>query len=311
MKVAVIGAGYWGKKHIDEYCNLGHNVIVSDMDEVNLRLCETKFNAKSVNDYHEILNDRAVEIVSICTPNQTHYKLAIEALNAGKNILLEKPMATNTKDAEEIIQLASEKKLNLLVGHIFRFNNAVEKAKEVVRKNEMGEIFTINLKWVNLEPIFHDREILFDLGVHPIDIIDNIFEGVATDVFCRTGSFRQDNAEYAIINYNLDSPFNQGRILVNIELSWLDPIRERSLRIIGSKKSLEVDCLTQKLRLVDNDSKKSDFIEINPNNTIRDELEFFINSVVNKKEITPPFPSGVVAKRILDVIEKAKRDFHD
>jgi len=311
MKVGVIGVGYWGKKHVDEYSSLLHDVFVSDMDEKKLEFCKTKFGAKPVNDYHEILDNEEIKIVSICTPNHTHYELAVEALNAGKNILVEKPMAMNTEDAKAIIQLADEKKLNLLVGHIFRFNNAIDKAKQIIRNNEIGKVYTVSLRWLTLEPVFQDREILFDLGVHPIDIIDNIFEGIASNIFCSTRGFRQKNAEYATINYSLTSPFSEGRILVNVELSWLDPMRERTLRIIGSKKSLEVDCVGQKVSIVDNDSREITNIENQPNNTIRDELEFFIESVTHKKNIMEPSPNGTVAKRVLEILERVKNSSHD
>ena len=145
MKVGVIGAGYWGKKHVDEYSALGHEIFVSDLSEENLEFCRLNYNAKTTNDYHDILNDDEIKTVSICTPNPTHHKISIESLECGKNILLEKPIDVNSNESEKIIQLAKEKNLVLLIGHIFRFNNAIMKTKEIIQSKSLGKIFTVNL----------------------------------------------------------------------------------------------------------------------------------------------------------------------
>ena len=154
MKVGIIGVGYWGKKHVDEYTKLGHEVIVSDLSNKNLDFCRLNYNSKAVSDYKEILSDKDIKFVSICTPNDTHHKFAIEAIKAGKNVLIEKPLASTSIDAEEIIEFAKKQKVILLVGHIFRFNNAINKIKDLINSKQLGTIYTVNLIWNNLEPIF-------------------------------------------------------------------------------------------------------------------------------------------------------------
>lgn len=309
MKVGVIGVGYWGKKHVEEYHSLGHDVIISDPIKENLNYCETRFNALPVSDYTEILQDEEIQAVSVCTPNSTHHAIAMEVLRVGKNLLVEKPIATCINDAEEIVKMAEDKNLVLMVGHIFRFNNAIKKIRDLIYDNEFGEIYTVKLNWNNLEPIFYDRDILFDLGVHPIDIVDNIFGRDAIEIFCAGSGFRQKNYEYCIINYKLNS--SDKPIIVNIELSWLNPIKQRTLTIVGSKNTLFVDCLLQKIELIENNSKKTINIDVTVNNTIRDELEFFTNSIKQEKLINEPMPNGTIAKRILEIIEKAKLSIHD
>ncbi|SRR5579885_143790 len=305
MKVGVIGVGYWGKKHVDEYFQLGHDVAVSDLSDENLQFCKLNYNAKPVKDYHDILNDNEIKTISICTPNSTHHKIALESLNAGKNILLEKPLATNLKDADEIVKLANEKNLVLIVGHIFRFNNAIKKIKELIHNKNLGRIYTVNISWTNLEPIFPDRDILFDLGVHPIDILDNIFERMPKDIICTGEGFRQKNVEFAIINYHLVDSFGGKDVFVNIELSWLNPIRNRKMIIVGSEKTALVDCVLQKIQLINNHSGVLEDVIITPNNTIRDELNFFLDVSQNKRHITSPIPNGEVARRIVGIIEES------
>jgi len=305
MIVGVIGTGYWGKKHVDEYSQLGHEVIVSDLSKENLDFCELNFGAKSVKDYHEILNDDEIRMISICTPNSTHYKFGTEAIKAGKNVLLEKPIAVSVNEATELINLASEKNLVLLTGHIFRFNNAITKIKELIRHKELGRIFTINVSWTNLEPLFPDRDILFDLGVHPLDILDYIFEQKPSGIYCTGEGFRQNNPEFAIINYHLSDSFGGKAVFVNVILSWLTPIRSRRITIVGGEKTAIVDCVLQKIELINNKSGVSEQIPIVPNNTIRDELQYFLDKSSKKEPIDDSKPSGIVGKRIVEQIELA------
>ena len=306
MKVGVIGAGYWGKKHVNEYSQLGHEVIVSDLLQENLDFCRLNYSANPVKDYHDMLNNDEIKAVSICTPNSTHHKIATEALNAGKNILLEKPIATNTKDAEEIVNLANTKNLVLLIGHVFRFNNAIRKIKDLIRNKKLGRIYTVDVSWTNIEPIFPDRDILFDLGVHPLDMLDNIFEKTPSGIYCTGEGFRQSNAEFVIINCHLEDSFGWKDVFINIVLSWLNPVRNRKMVVVGSEKTAIVDCVKQKIQLINNHSGISEDVQIIPNNTIRDELEYFLNRCTNKNDMDVLEPNGLVGKRIVEIIEVAE-----
>jgi UDP-N-acetylglucosamine 3-dehydrogenase len=310
LKVGVIGVGYWGKKHVDEYSNLGHEIFVSDLSPENMNFCKSNFGANPVADYTEILNNNKIKCISICTPNSTHYKFAIEALKAGKNILLEKPIATNIKDAKEIISLANQKNLILLIGHIFRFSNVINKIKELLDSNKLGIIYTIKMIWTNYEPVFHNRDILFDLGVHPLDIIDNLFQCTPSNLYCTGEGFRQQNPEYAIINYHFNNKVDHRNIFVNIELSWLNPIRNRKIILVGSEKTAIVDCVPQTISIINNKSGIIESLAITPNNTIQDELRYFLEKSSLNQKISLPAPSGEVAIKILEIIEIAKKSMN-
>jgi len=217
---------------------------------------------------------------------------------------LEKPIAENLNQASELIQNANNKKLILLIGHIFRFNNSINKIKELIQKQTLGEIYSVNLQWSNFQPVFHDRDIIYDLAVHPIDILDNIFEIEPSDISCRAASYRHKNFEVAQISYNLIK--NPERpIFVNIELSWLNPIRARKLVITGSEKTAEVDCVIQKINLIHNNSCSIEEIPIESNNTLKDELKFFLESSQKEESVLQPYPNGEIGKRILNVVETA------
>ena len=310
MKVGVIGVGYWGIKHVDEYIQLGHDVIICDKSQGNIKNCKKRFDTVEVKNLETILNEKEVTCVSICTPNDTHYDIASKCLIARKHVFLEKPISTNIEDANKLIELSERNNVILQVGHIYRFNNSVQKARELINNFELGHIYSVNFSWTNFEPVFNDKEIILDLGIHPVDIIDNIFCGDYENIKCRGWGFRQKNTEFAIINYKLITSENKS-IFVNIELSWLNPIRKREMVVIGSEKTLQVDCVNQKISLIDNITKDIEEIPITANNTIRDELEFFINSSKKNQYISAPYPNGSIAKHILEIILNAEIENFD
>lgn len=310
MKVGVIGVGYWGIKHVDEYIQLGHDVIICDKSQEKIQNCKERFDTVEVKNLETILNDKEVTCVSICTPNDTHYDIASKCLIAKKHVFLEKPISTNIEDASKLIELSEKNNIILQVGHIYRFNNSVQKARELINNFELGHIYSVNFSWTNFEPVFNDKGIILDLGIHPVDIIDNIFCGDYENIKCRGWGFRQKNTEFAIINYKLITSENKS-IFVNIELSWLNPIRKREMIVIGSEKTLQVDCVNQKISLIDNISKDIEEIPITANNTIRDELEFFINSSKKNQYISAPYPNGSIAKHILEIVLNAEIENSD
>ena len=310
MKVGVIGVGYWGIKHVDEYIQLGHDVIICDKSQGNIKNCKKRFDTVEIKNLETILNEKEVTCVSICTPNDTHYDIASKCLIAKKHVFLEKPISTNIEDANKLIELSERNNVILQVGHIYRFNNSVQKARELINNLELGHIYSVNFSWTNFEPTFDDIGIILDLGIHPVDIIDNIFCGDYVNIKCRGWGFRQKNTEFAIINYKLITSENKS-IFVNIELSWLNPIRKREMVVIGSEKTLQVDCVNQKISLIDNITKDIEEIPITANNTIRDELEFFINSSKKNQYISAPYPNGSIAKHILEIILNAEIENFD
>lgn len=302
--VAIIGAGYWGRKHIEEYRALDADITVVDLNEDNLKYYAEKYNVKTIRDYKDILLDKKIKAVSICTPNETHYRIANDCLNARKNVLVEKPLAMNIEQGRELIDIAKDNELILTVGHIFRFNNAINKVKEMIENYELGRIRIVKLKWTNMEPLFEDRDVIFDLAPHPFDIINYLFNRNPDEVYCIGNAYRRSNnkgVEAVFINSTLDE------IIINIELSWLTPPKTRSLVVVGSNRSVLVNCTAQTVEVVE--GNKSYIIEIIPNNTIRDELQTFLNCIYdrNKQNIS----DGIIGLDTLIMIEKCHKSMKD
>ena len=106
MKVAVIGIGYWGKKHVEEYDQLGHDVVICDNDEKNISECKEKFPFAIVKTFEQLLGDTEIEAISICTPNETHFRIAKKCMESNKHVFLEKPIVTNLEDAVSLKKIS-------------------------------------------------------------------------------------------------------------------------------------------------------------------------------------------------------------
>lgn len=288
MKVAVIGAGYWGKKHIEEYVALGHEVTVYDSDP------ELKKKYKFFT-YEEILANPEIEAVSICTPNNTHYKIAKDMLCAKKNVLVEKPMAMSVHEAVDLITCSKIHKTVLSVGHLYRFNNAINEVKAILP--ELGEIRQIKFVWINTEPKFSDRDILYDLAPHPFDIINYLLSKNPNIVSCVGERFRTPEIEMAQINGFAD------KTVINIELSWLTPPKTRTMTIVGSLKSLVVDCVSQEIMVYSHVGTYP--LNIKTNNTIRDEIQVFIGCIENRS--LPNIADGIAGLNTIKGIAECYR----
>lgn len=309
MKVGVIGTGYWGRKHVAEFHGLGVEVIAADLDKKKLEEFKKKKIATTLN-YKEILNDPEVKAVTICAPNKHHFPLAKECLKAGKHVLVEKPIAEIEKQAEELIQLAKEKMLILMTGHVYRFNNAIDKVKEMMQKGEFGTVRQVKVQWVNDEYAFQpdfdqrvgDRDVITDLAVHPYDILHYLFGKSPEFIFCVGKSFKIPNkVEATTILGELD------KMMVSVEISWITPPKTRLLSVVGEKKSVFVHCATQKIEVVENDQRKE--VHVTPNNTIQTELAYFLKLVENNKEENKA--SGEIGKEILRMLTLTKNSIEN
>lgn len=309
INVAVLGAGYWGQKVVSEYLQLekaNPKITLSrvcDLKDDNLIFCKNNLHVKKEklsSDYNEILSD-GIDAVHICTPNDTHHKFCLAALEAGKNVLLEKPMALNAKDAWELCRIAENNHLCLQVGHIYRFNNAIQKMRSLIQKNYFGNLYYLKMQWTTLMPSPLGRDIIFDLGPHPIDIMHYLLQEWPSKVSCSARAFRRKTLEeVAYISMKF-----RDNILAHIELSWLQPGKMRELNIIGEKRSALVDCLNQTVRIYDTNGSSGQSCDVTQNNTIFDEVNHFVNSIYDKNNHKNPGPVGACNVMILESLKKS------
>lgn len=202
-----------------------------------------------ISDSASVLRDPEVDAVVIATPTSTHGELVRAALEAGKHVLVEKPLTDDSKSARALCELAEQSGLILMVGHVFLFNRAVVAAKALIDAGDLGEIYYASMFRTNLGPVRTDVHAGWDLASHDISIANYWLRQSPEGVSCRGGSWLNPGIDDAIFA-TLDYP---GGILVHIHASWLHPRKSRDLVVVGSKRMLSVDDmnLTEPLRIYD------------------------------------------------------------
>ncbi len=236
---AVVGAGYWGP-------NLARNLAeasefrlqaLCDRDPARLRtLSRCHPDARALHAFNEVLLDDAVEAVIIATPPQTHFPLAKRALQAGKHVLVEKPLATRLKDGHELAAIARESGLTLMPGHTFLYSPAVNTVRELIRAEVVGDVHFITSSRMNLGKYQRDG-VVCDLAPHDLSIMLYWLEEPVIEI-AASGScvFREDVPETAFLTLTFASGTT-----ANVQLSWLAPRKMRQMIVVGSKQMVQYD----------------------------------------------------------------------
>ncbi len=300
MKIGVVGLGYWGKKVAREYIALREkgvidDVVLCDMVEKNLEeMREECPDCEFVSDYTKMFEK--VDGVHICTPNSSHFKIVNDFVEADVNVLVEKPMALKYSEARKLAYKAYNKNIVLAVGHIFRFNNAVRKVKEMYESGELGNLYYAKLQWSTLMDAPPERDIIYDLAPHPFDILNFIINDWPTRVSAVGRAYRRKNyEEVAYINAEFDNSF-----IANIEVSWIYPEKIRRVDLMTSTKFVRIEAVKQEVRIFDVKTSKWEDISIEPNNTIFDEAHHFVTAIKNKQT---PINDGFNAAENVRVLE--------
>ena len=312
--IAVIGAGYWGAKLVNEYLELSlkrEDVRLRGIADKSLErlLCVgQRFSLPSSmlkKDYHEVLRDSRVDGVHIATPNETHYEIAAKAIAAGKNVLLEKPMCLTSSNAFKLARCAEKNNLVLLIGHIFRFSNAINKVKEMVETEEIGEIRCIELRWVTQMPPPPGRDIIFDLAPHPIDVLNHILEEWPERVYVEGRSYeRKEDGLEEIAFALLEFPEN---MIASVTLSWIHyGPKERTVAITSERSRVLTEAVEQTIKAYENNRTRN--IPVKRNNTIESEVSHFVNCV---RKNDPPINSALTGIMNVRVLEALKRSLEE
>ena len=177
IKVGVIGFGYWGPniaRNFDENPDL-KLVGIAELGEQRRAVARTKYpNVPLYTDAKSLLRESSIDAVAIITPVSTHYELAKEALEAGKHVLIEKPMTSSVSEAEKLLNLAAKKNLTLMVDHTFVYSAAVQKIKETLDANGLGDLYYFDSVRINLGLFQQDVNVVWDLAPHDISIMQHL-----------------------------------------------------------------------------------------------------------------------------------------
>ncbi len=244
INLGVIGCGQWGFNHVRVFSHLPHSrvLMAADTNENSLKKVKNTFlNVVPAADYRDILNNSSIHAVCIALPTESHYSVAKEALEAGKDVLCEKPFTCSSQQASSLVKLAAEKKKILMVGHIFIFNSGICKLKEYVEKNELGKLQYAHAERTNLGPIRQDVNALWDLAPHDISIFNYLFSSMPVEVWAR-GHKCLPHGKEDVAFISMLYPNN---VLANVHVSWLDPKKERTVTLVGDQKMVTWDDLNR------------------------------------------------------------------
>lgn len=244
IRIALIGCGYWGKNYIGALAKLS-NVELAWIYNPHTVIAQASLptGCKFTNDYAELLADQSVSAVIIATPVETHYRLAKVALEHGKDVLLEKPMTDNVKQARELDSLAKKLKRVLMVGHIFMFHPAVLKLQELIQNNELGRVKYIYSRRSGPGPVRLGTNAMWNLAPHDITISNLLTSGSPLKVWAQ--SINNKDTFLMTLDY--------GKAKTVIYVSWSEPVKTRETIVVGERKTaIFNDSLEQKLKLYDN-----------------------------------------------------------
>jgi len=249
--IGIIGCGYWGPNLLRNFIQLHSCNIkaVCELDDSRLNYIHTKHpSIHTTKDYFELLTDDDIDAIVIATAPSNHYCLAKEALEHGKHVLVEKPLALNVKDAQDLVNLAAEKDLILMVGHTFEFNNAVRRLKQEIQSGTVGQPYYFYAQRLNYGIVRKDLNALWSLAPHDISILIYLLDQMPVKVSARGYDFIQKGVEdvvFMVLTFPND-------VVAHIQVSWLDPNKSRRMTVVGSDKMIVYDDVADnKLKIYD------------------------------------------------------------
>ena len=295
QKIGIIGSGSMGKNHVRVCTELETVELfgVADTDKITAKKVAEKFGTKAFLDYRELLPE--IDAAIVATPTVTHHKIAMDLLNNGRHVLVEKPICDSIEKAEELMKKAEKEGLILAVGHIERHNPAVKFVKDLTQSKRIGELITLTSKRVsNLPGRIRDVGVIFDFGVHDIDVM-RYLAGEVESVYARAGKFN-DMIKYED-HANIVLNFENG-ICGIVEVNWLTPMKIRKLFLTCSENFVEVDYINQSVTI-----SSSSFKQINESDLYNVPIQYNMNEVaLEKKE---PLKNEI--EDFVDAIERNKK----
>ena len=307
LRVGVVGVGNMGRHHARIYSELSKEgkvefVGVADANLERAKEVASQFKTRAFANYKELVE--RVDAVSIAVPTSLHRQVALEFIENGVSVLVEKPIAESIENAEEIIRVAKKNNVTLMVGHVERFNPCVLKLKEILDENLIGKVVTLTAKRVGpLPPQIKDVGVIIDLAVHDIDVMSFLLERNVRKVYARAGSAKNplELEDYAIIMLDFENATGV------VETNWLTPHKVRTLSVVGTEGIAELNYITQKLILYNHEWVKEAKVQFKE--PLRNELEHFIECVKKKKKPLVNGEEGLHALVVaIKALESANKD---
>ncbi len=321
MNVGIIGYGYWGPNLVRNFSMVNDCTVkmVSDFRQERLAVVSKAYpTVKVTTDPDAILLSTEIDAVVIATPVFTHFSLAKKALENGKHVLLEKPMTATVKEAEELMTLAKQKNLLLMVDHTFLYTGAIKKMKQLIDEKTIGDIHYFDSSRINLGLFQPDVNVLWDLAPHDISMLLYLVKGKPYSVNATGISHTKngiENIAYLTVNYSND-------FIAHFSCSWTSPVKLRTLLIGGDKKMLLFNDLepTEKIKIYDtgynyktDEEKKQLLVDYRTGDVFIPKLNTaeallgmatdFVSSIQNKTE---PLSTASLGLEVIKILEASQ-----
>ena len=312
--ISLAGLGYWGKNILRNLYNMGVINIACDSDKRIISERKKEFpDIDYTTSFEEILKNPGITAVVIATPAVTHYELVKKALLAGKNVLVEKPLALKVEEGEDLVELANKEKKILLVGHILQYHPAVIKLKELISVGEIGKVQYIYSNRLNIGKLRTEENILWSFAPHDISVMLMLLE----DEPMKISAFGGDYLNRGIYDTTLTAMEFKNGVKGHIFVSWLHPYKEQKLIVVGSRAMVVFDDMSEeklffyphKIAWMEGKipvAQKADYrvIPVEKGEPLKLEIMHFIECI--KKEKTPK-TDGAEGLRVLKILEAAEK----
>lgn len=312
QNVAVIGCGHWGKNLVRNFNQLDALAAVCDATPAGrARAAELAPHTPVVDDVEQVLAQPGISGVVIATPAETHYALVSQALAAGKDVFVEKPLALTYQQGDALVKLAKKQNRILMVGHVLEYHPAVVKLLELVNSGELGKVRYIYSNRLSLGKIRREENILWSFAPHDVAVILRLVGSLPFQVIACGGSYVQPNiADVTVTNLLFDNG-----VRAHIYVSWLHPFKEQRLVVIGTEKMASFDDVAKRLVLYDQRVEiqegepvpikgKGDEVPFAADEPLRLECQAFLQAMATRE---PPVTDGDSGLRVLKVLQAGQR----
>lgn len=320
--IAIAGIGAWGKNLLRNFYNLagGHLVLACDQDEKKLAHAKANYiGLETTGNYDDILKRDDIEAVVLATPPADHFKMAMPAIEAGKDVFVEKPLVLSVEDGEKLVEAAEKANRILMVGHIMVFHPATIFLKSLIDDDQLGKVYYLYASRVNLGKVREIENALWSFAPHDISIILYLLEKDPVRVTATGSAYLQPGIEDVVFT---TLHFGDGT-MAHIHVSWLDPHKDRKLVVVGSKKMAVFDDSQagEKIRLYDKgvDTRQDyetygeylsvrtgDILipQVKSSEPLAEECRHFLHCIEKRER---PRSDGVEGLRVLKVLDAAQR----
>lgn len=307
-QVAVIGCGYWGKNLVRNFHQLGALTMVCDATEQGrAQAAQLAPGVPVVGSVDEI----TASAVVIATPAETHHELVLQALESGRDVFVEKPLALTYAHGEQLVRVAAERGRILMVGHVLEYHPAVVRLVELVRTGALGRLRYIYSNRLSLGKIRREENILWSFAPHDVAVILRLIGSLPFQVAATGGSYVQPNIADVTVT---DLLFDNG-VRAHIHVSWLHPFKEQRLVVIGSQKMASFDDVSKELVLYDQRVElregepvpvrgEGERVAFAADEPLRLECRAFLDAIATR---TPPVTDGASGLQVLQVLQAAQR----